>query len=149
MRQTTILLVLLPLVVTATAATAPSTKKKDAQHRKQSIEIVDESIPRSVQDVDVHAGSHKSHGDAVLGLGDGSSKQPESVIESRFRRSLDQSRLQWPVTKRRGWGKRNWEELLGDRSDEDVDTEEDLFNSEMIDKRRGWGKRTVSRAYNL
>jgi hypothetical protein len=149
MRQTMLLLVLLPFVVTTTAASAPSSKRKDEQHRMQSFEAIDETMSHPVHDVDVHPESRKFYGDATLGLHDGLLKPTESVIESRFRRSLDQPRLPWPVTKRRGWGKRNWEELLTDSSDVDADIAEDVFSPEIIDKRRGWGKRTVSRDYNL
>jgi hypothetical protein len=148
MRQTMFLLVLLPLVValTAAAAAVPSTRRKEQQHPILSPEGVDRPVSDFVHGDQVDFYKPK---DAAQGFDDDSSKQTESVLESRVRRSLGQSRFQWPMTKRRGWGKRNWEELVGDSSDVDPDASLDLFNQDLVEKRRGWGKRTVSSDYNL
>ena len=75
----------------------------------------------------------------------------ESAVGSRVRRSVAQTRLEWPLVKRRGWGKRNWEIVV---DGDELDVDQDAMTPELVefvsgghfDKRRGWGKRSHSRS---
>jgi len=76
-----------------------------------------------------------------------------AVLRSRSRRSVIQGHLEWPLVKRRGWGKRNLGVVIdGDELDlgqDEMTPELNHFLSGVhLDKRRGWGKRTQSRNWS-